>query len=119
MKPDGTNCVGRAARNSVIGWVSLATTAISLVLAYFVYRWSAFLASIDLGENDFAGLVYLLIEVVLVALALGVSVTSAVLGLVATFRGGNRWLGLTAVALALVSVALTSVCFLGLVVFPD
>ena len=119
MKPDGSNCAGRAAPNSVIGWISLATAALSLVLAYLVYRWSFFLASIDLGDNDFAGLVCLLFEVALVVLALGVSVTSAVLGLVSTFRGGNRWLGPTAVALALISVALTSVCFLGLVVFPD
>lgn len=86
---------------------------LSLAAAYPAYWYTLFIDSIDLGENDFMGLVCLGIEAVLLGMVFGGGTLAIVLGVIGVKRDRRRWLPWLTFALGAVVVC----CFSAFLMF--
>jgi hypothetical protein len=57
--------------------------SMSLVAAFLCFRWTLFIRSINLGENDFGGLFYLLVEGALLLVSGGLVLGCLATGIIA------------------------------------
>lgn len=99
------------AKTSKPSIASVVLGTIGIGFAWPTYRWTRFIASINLGENDFAGLFYMGVHLLLLGATVAAGILAVVFGVMGASRDRSRRTSITGVALGVGSLLIAATLF--------